>query len=252
MIKNLNLTIEGGKTLLITGASGIGKSTLVNIIFRFYDPKSGNIYIDDQNIKDLKFSFRDKIAICAQNHLFFNDTILNNLRISNVDRYYKQDPIKDMIQTKDKIEEFIARNGDEPEEEIIELCKAFNMYDKIVNFEGKFNYVIGDNGSKLSGGERQRLNIIRTLLKPADIYIFDEPTNFLDVINEQLFFRKLEQLQSLNKTIIIISHHLSFSNYADKILCFKRTGEFEYGTKSELLSMKGKFSELIDSSGMDS
>ena len=233
--------------MLITGASGIGKSTLINLIFRFYDPKSGNIYIDDQNIKDLKFSFRDHISICAQNHLFFNDTILNNLRVANVNKYYQQKHVKDMIQTKDKVEEYIAIRGEEPEPEIIELCMAFNMYNRIMNFEGRFNYIIGDNGNKLSGGERQRLNIIRTLLKPADIYIFDEPTNFLDAINEQLFFRKLEELQNQNKTIIIISHHLNFSNYADKILCFKRTGEFEYGSKDELLNMKGKFSELMKS-----
>lgn len=246
VINNLSFEVKGGETIFITGASGIGKSTLINLFYRFYDSKAGNILIDNQDIKELKFSYRDRISLCSQNHLFFNDSILNNLRMANIGKYYSQKHVDDFIKTADKIDEFIP-NNDKAEEEIVELCKYFNMYDKILNFEGEFDYNIGDNGSKLSGGERQRLNIIRCLLKPADIYIFDEPTNFLDVANEQIFLNKIKELRSKGKTVIIISHQLDFVDVSDKVLCFDKDGSYEFGEKKELVGKKGILDRILSS-----
>ncbi len=235
IIKDLNLNIKKGETLLITGASGIGKSTFFNLLMRLYDPTSGDISVDGQNIKDLKFSFRDKFSLCAQNHIFFNDSILNNLRIADINKFYKEEKTTPVfIKTKDRVDKFVPRET-EPEEEIIQLCKDLNIYKRITEFKEKFDYVVGEAGNKLSGGERQRLNLVRCLLKDADVYLFDEPTNFLDSFNKKMFIDKLQDLRQKGKTLLIISHNLELDEIADHVLCIKKNGENEYGTVKQLM-----------------
>lgn len=116
--------------------------------------------------------------------------------------------------------QFFPKNS-EPEPEIIQLCEDLNMLRKIQSFENGFDYVVGENGNKLSGGERQRLNLIRCFLKEADVYIFDEPYNFLDSFNKQKVNKKFEELIHKGKTVIIISHFLDDDSVYDKILFFK-------------------------------
>jgi len=237
------LEVKGRQSVLITGASGVGKTTLINLIYRFFDPQKGTVMIDSQNIKDLKFSFRNHISICPQNHYFFNDTILNNIRMANFPKYYKEIIKNETIETQDKSEEYVPINS-EPEPEIIELCKHFGLYDKIKEFPGGFNYVMGDNGSKLSGGERQRINLIRTFLKEAEIYIFDEPTNFLDSINQMRFMDKISELKAKNKTVLLISHELALAENVDRVLCFDERGGYEFGVHDELVRNNGRYSDL--------
>ena len=246
-VKNLNLKIPGGKTTLVTGASGVGKTTLVNLIYRFLDPHNGEILIDGQNTKDLKFSFRNKISICPQNHYFFSDTILNNIRCANFHKYYKEIMKQQVIETKEMVQEYIPINT-EVEPEIIELTKQFGIYDKIMEFPGQFNYNIGDNGAKLSGGERQRINLIRTFLKESEIFIFDEPTNFLDTMNQVRFLDKCKELTKQHKTVIIISHELALADNVGNVLCFKEDGTFEFGPHEELLKREGRYSDLWSAS----
>ena len=231
---------------MITGSSGVGKTTLLNMLYRFYDPKAGRILIDEQDIKQLKFSFRRKISLSAQNHFFFNDTILNNIRIADFHRYFQEVTGQTDIETIEKVGRFVPRN-EHPEPEIVNLCHDFALHGKIMEFGEKFNYVVGDNGNKLSGGERQRLNIIRTLLKKSEIYLFDEPTNFLDSLNRHRFFDKLNELKGTGKTVIIVSHDLDIAIHCDKVLCFKEDGSFEYDDYRELTKKGGKFAQLWES-----
>ena len=244
IIHNLNISIGKGEVLLITGPSGIGKSTFVNLLFRLFEPNKGDILIDNQNIKDLKFSYRDIFSLCSQNHIFFNDSIINNLRMANIDQYYEeQEEKEDHILTNEKIGTFIPRNKT-IEEEIISLSKELNLYDTIMDFEEGFNYNIGENGNRLSGGERQRLNLMRTFLKKSEIYIFDEPTNFLDSINKRKLVDKMKKMKENGKTIIIISHNPEFDDLTDKVICFSEGGHYEYGSNEELLSRDTKYKKL--------
>lgn len=233
--------------MLITGASGVGKTTFINMLYRFYDPKKGSISIDGQNVRDLQFTFRKHISLSAQSHFFFNDSILNNIRISNFNKYFIEKDSKTDIQTVERVGNFVPRQS-HPEEEIVKLCDDFGLHSKISDLSDRYDFVIGDNGNKLSGGERQRLNIIRTLLKPASIYVFDEPTNFLDNINRQRYFDKLMELKKAGKTVIVVSHDLDMAELCDKVLCFKEDGTYEYDHYRQLLKNEGKFSELWEAS----
>lgn len=212
--KDVSLKIERGKFLAITGPSGSGKSTFINLLLRFEDPVSGEIMIDGQNLKDLKFNFREKISICSQSHYFFNDSIINNIRVANLNKFYKVLTDDKCIGTKEKSQEYVSINA-EPEQEIVDLIQHFGLSDKIASLPNGYDYIIGDNGNNLSGGERQRLNLIRSLLKDSDIYIFDEPTNFLDSLNKQRFELIVERLLSKGKTVIVVTHDLSIIEEAN-------------------------------------
>lgn len=220
------------------------------MLYRFYDPKSGTVKIDGQDLRDLRLAFRKHISVSAQNHYFFNDSVINNIRIANFHRYYQEVDRKTDIETVEHVGRFVPRS-EEPEPEILSLMNHFGLHSKIDDLPEKYNFVIGDNGSKLSGGERQRLNIIRTLLKPSEIFVFDEPTNFLDSFNRHKFLTKLVDLKQQQRTVVIISHDLDIAEFCDKVLCFKEDGTYEYDHYRTLLKTDGKFAELWEANNRE-
>ena len=245
VVDHISLVIEPGTFLAVTGPSGCGKSTLLNLLLRFWDPREGQVLLDGHDLRELRFSFRKHISVCPQNHFFFNDTLLSNVRMANIDKYYKTRPAIRSFGTSEQFDEFVP-TSQEVEPEILELFTHFQLADKIASLPNGFHYVIGDGGSNLSGGERQRLNLIRCLLKDSQVYIFDEPTNFLDSHNKSLFLEKVEELKRRGKTVIVVSHDLSVVELADKILCLTSNGEFELGDHKTLMSENGKYAQLSE------
>ncbi|CAD8133106.1 unnamed protein product [Paramecium pentaurelia] len=220
LFKNFNLQIKGGEWIVIVGESGIGKSTLFNLIFRLLDPSEGNISIDDQNIKTLKLeSFRKYFGIVAQQSYFFNDSIKNNL-LYGLDLIYDLTP--EMIKQK--------------EEEMKSLCKQLKLSKLIESLPNQYDTQMGDQANKFSGGEKQRLQIVRCLLRGAKILLLDEPTSALDQNNEQFFIETLEQVLKIQDlTVLIITHRLHLTKVADKILYLGKNCQFEYGTHDQLI-----------------
>lgn len=151
-IKNLNLKFNPGQLALIKGESGVGKTTLINLLLRFYDPQEGSIEIAQQNIKELKLDFRKHISVCSQTQLFFNDSIINNLRVANISKYFIEgENLHGQIRSSEQIRELLPRQS-QPEEEIETLCRELGMMDKIESLENKWDFKVGENGQLLSGG----------------------------------------------------------------------------------------------------
>ena len=148
--------------------------------------------IDGQDVSDVTIkSLRDSISYCPQNHYFFNDTFLNNLKFSHIDKYFDVKYPDNLKKQGDEYIEYICKNDSELEsfqieKEIFDLVNDFDLLKLVENNPGKWNFMVGDNADKLSGGQKQRLNLIRSFLRETDIYLFDEPTNFLDSINKQV------------------------------------------------------------------
>ena len=220
VFQNFSLNVNPGEVLFVTGVSGSGKTTLFNLLVRMADVQEGEIMIDGQNIKDVTLhSLRSQISFCSQNHYFYNDTIINNLRISNFEKYfdlrlpedsskkgeeyhwYEPSEFERQLDTqRDHLDASLendpnmnslynpAKENTKVHPEIKKLAKDFNLMERIDTFENGWEYTIGDHGEKLSGGEKQRLNLIRAFLKDSQIYLFDEPTNFLDSINRIVRF----------------------------------------------------------------
>ena len=182
VLKDINLKINGGKMTALVGQSGSGKSTLLSLIPRIYDPKSGVLEIDGQDIKKVKLhSLRKEISIVDQNVTLFDDTILNNIK------YAKPN----------------ASNEEVYEAAELSMCSEF-----INKFKNKYETVIGENGVRLSGGEKQRLSIARAFLKNSKIILLDEATSSLDSETEEKIQIALDKL-TLNKTTVVIAHRLS-------------------------------------------
>lgn len=219
VLKNINLTIEKGKTVALVGQSGSGKSTLVDLLPRFYDIHEGEILIDGINIKDLKMkSLRALMGNVNQNPVLFNDTIKNNIAFG-----------LDNISLK----------------EIIKASEIANAFNFIEQTEKSFDTNIGDSGTKLSGGQRQRLSIARAVLKNPPIMILDEATSALDTESEKLVQDALNRLMQ-NHTSIVIAHRLSTIKNADMI-CVLHEGEIvEKGNHSELIEKDGVYKKLHD------
>jgi len=209
LFDGLSLKIEKGTTNAIVGPSGFGKTTLFNLLFRIYDPTQGEVYVDGQNLKDMKIKgFRQHITIVPQNGILFNDTILYNLKYGRPDASL---------------------------EDIIEVAKQCQIHDRIMEMPDGYDTNVGDLGSKLSGGERQRLLIARALLKKADIYLFDEATSSLDSHNEKLITEQLENIL-VGKTAIFCAHRLSSVMGVDKIHVLGGGKVVESGSHNKLLS----------------
>ena len=208
VLKNINLEIAGNKMTALVGHSGSGKSTLLSLIPRIYDPSSGEIHLDGQNIKEVKLSsLRKEISIVDQNTTLFDDTVLNNIK------YAKPD----------------ATN-----EQIFQAAEMAMCTDFINKLENKFETKIGENGVKLSGGEKQRLSIARAFLKNSKIILLDEATSSLDSETEEKIQKALEKLTS-NKTTIVIAHRLSTILNSNKIYVLDKGNVVDQGKHDELL-----------------
>ncbi len=218
ILKNINLTIEKGKTVALVGSSGAGKSTLADMVPRFHDVSSGELLIDGVNIKDYSLkSVRDQISIVTQEPILFNDTIANNIRLG------KQDAT---------------------EEEIQAAAKVANAHNYISVKERGYETNIGDRGTKLSGGERQRLTIARAVLKNPPILILDEATSALDTESERLVQDAINNMMQ-NRTSIVIAHRLSTIRHANEIVVLQKGEIVERGTHDELMQKKGYYHRLV-------
>ncbi len=217
IIDNLSLTIPKGKVISFVGASGCGKSTLVNLILKIYQPKSGEILFDQQNIAEINNnSFRKIFGLVSQDIILFNDTIENNLLMFNP-----------------------GANS----EEILTACKIAQIDDFIQSLPDKYQTIIGENGVKLSGGQKQRLSIARAIVYNPEIFIFDEATSHLDSESEKLVQTALEKLMK-EKTTIIIAHRLSTIVNSDIINVMDEGKIIEQGSHKQLLEKKGAYYEL--------
>ena len=219
VLKNISLKIEKGKTIALVGQSGSGKSTMVDLIPRYYDVESGEITIDGVNIKDMKVkSLRGLIGNVNQEAILFNDTFYNNIT-------------------------FGVENA--TMEQVIEAAKIANAHDFIMETEHGYDTNVGDRGCLLSGGQRQRISIARAILKNPPILILDEATSALDTESERLVQEALERLMK-TRTTIAIAHRLSTIKNADEI-CVMRDGEIvERGKHEELLKLDGLYKRLND------
>jgi subfamily B ATP-binding cassette protein MsbA len=217
VLKNIDLDVGEGEILALVGMSGGGKTSLVNLIPRFYDVSEGAVLIDGADIRDISVSeLRRQIAVVTQDTILFNDTVRNNIAYGN-------------------------RNASE--EDIINAAKAAYAYDFIQNFPDKFDTVIGELGSRLSGGEKQRICIARALLKNAPILILDEATSALDTESEMLVQKALENLMK-GRTTFVIAHRLSTIAYAHRILVIVEGRIVEQGRHEELIAKRGEYYKL--------
>ena len=216
ILKNISLSIEKGKTIALVGASGAGKTTLVDLIPRFYDPQLGDILIDGVSLKNFDIdSVRRCIAVVSQETFIFNTSIRNNIA-------YGIDDIDD--------------------DAILEASRLANVLEFVRNLPDGFDTQLGDRGVRLSGGQRQRLAIARALLRNPDILILDEATSALDSVSERLIQESIEKI-SVGRTVIAIAHRLSTIARADQVIVLEQGEIIEQGGYQELLDKRGKLWE---------
>ncbi|MBR4278868.1 MAG: ATP-binding cassette domain-containing protein, partial [Clostridia bacterium] len=217
VIDDVSFSIPAGNTLGIVGQTGAGKSTLANLLTRLYDVKTGAIYIDGVNIKDLPFEYlRDNIAIVSQETYLFRGSILDNIR------YARPDATR---------------------EEVIAAAKTASAHDFIVKYPDGYNTEIGLGKKELSGSEKQRISIARALLRNPKILILDEATAAMDTQTERSIQAALDRLTK-NRTTVIIAHRLSTLRNADNLIAIENGRVAETGTAEELLKQKGVYYKL--------
>ncbi len=217
VLDGINLTVANGEVIAIVGTSGAGKTSLVNLIPRFFEVTSGQLLFDGQDIRDITLnSLRGQIAMVTQQTILFNDSIRNNIAYGEPNR---------------------------PEEDIIEAAKAAHALDFIRQLPDGFETIIGESGAKLSGGQQQRISIARALLKDAPILILDEATSALDTESEREVQKALENLMR-NRTTFVIAHRLSTIKNADRIIVMQAGRIVEEGTHEDLLGKEGVY-ELL-------
>lgn len=219
VLKNISLTIPKGKMIALVGESGGGKSTLVDLLPRFYDVSDGSITIDGTDVRDLKIcDVRGLMGIVSQESILFNDTVFNNIAfgLENATR-----------------------------EDVIEAAKIANAHDFIMEMENGYDTYIGDRGMNLSGGQRQRISIARAVLKNPPILILDEATSALDTESERLVQEALAKVMT-NRTSVVIAHRLSTIQNADEILVLVKGQIVERGKHEELIALGGVYKRLTD------
>ncbi|MCG3887441.1 lipid A ABC transporter ATP-binding protein/permease MsbA [Photobacterium leiognathi] len=217
-LRDVSFNLPAGKTLALVGRSGSGKSTIANLLTRFYDIDSGEINLDSVEIRDYKLAnLRDQVAVVSQNVHLFNDTIANNIAYASHDAYSRADI-----------------------ERAAELAYAMDF---IKDMDNGLDTVIGENGVSLSGGQRQRLAIARALLRDAPVLILDEATSALDTESERAIQSALDELQK-DRTVLVIAHRLSTIENADQILVVDDGEIVERGTHAELISHDGAYAQL--------
>ncbi|MBN2867768.1 MAG: ABC transporter ATP-binding protein, partial [Flavobacteriaceae bacterium] len=224
VLKNFSIQVPKGKTVALVGQSGSGKSTIANLVTRFYDVNEGEIYIDDNNIKNVtKKSLRHQMGLVTQDSILFNDTIKNNLLIGKPNA---------------------------TEDEIIEALKIANAWEFVSQLPNGIETNVGDAGNNFSGGQKQRLSIARAVLKNPPIMILDEATSALDTESEKLVQEALENMMK-NRTSIVIAHRLSTIQNADQIIVMQKGEILEQGTHQELLSKNGMYKKLVEMQSFD-
>jgi ATP-binding cassette, subfamily B, bacterial MsbA len=218
VLKNFSIEVPKGKTVALVGQSGSGKSTIANLLTRFYDVQEGNISIDGLDIKDINLqSLRGLMGLVTQDSILFNDTIKNNILLG------KENATDD---------------------EIIEALKIANAYEFVKGLPNGIETNIGDAGNKLSGGQKQRLSIARAVLKNPPIMILDEATSALDTESEKFVQVALENMMQ-NRTSIVIAHRLSTIQKADNIIVMQKGEIVEQGTHDQLIALNGTYNKLV-------
>jgi subfamily B ATP-binding cassette protein MsbA len=218
VLKNFSLEVNKGQTVALVGQSGSGKSTIANLLTRFYDVNEGTITIDDVNIKDMNLqSLRGLMGLVTQDSILFNDTIKANISLGKLDA---------------------------TDDEIIEALTIANAYEFVKDLPLGIHTNIGDSGNKLSGGQKQRLSIARAVLKNPPIMILDEATSALDTESEKFVQVALENMMQ-NRTSIVIAHRLSTIQKADKIVVMQKGKIVEQGTHDELIALNGTYNKLV-------
>ncbi|AJJ09381.1 lipid A export permease/ATP-binding protein MsbA [Yersinia rohdei] len=217
-LNDINMHIEAGKTVALVGRSGSGKSTIANLLTRFYDVSEGSILMDGHDLREYRLgALRNQVALVSQNVHLFNDTVANNIAYAR-DEHYSRAQI----------------------EEAARMAYAMDFINKM---ENGLDTVIGENGVMLSGGQRQRIAIARALLRDCPILILDEATSALDTESERAIQAALDQLQK-NRTSLVIAHRLSTIEKADEILVIEDGRIVERGVHAELLAKKGAYAQL--------
>ena len=224
ILKNFSLEIPKGKTIALVGQSGSGKTTVANLLARFYDVNEGSILVDGENIKNLKMSnYRQLLGMVTQESVLFNDTIYNNI---------------------------LMGKPHATEEEIISAAKIANAHQFIQNLPEGYHTNIGDDGNKLSGGQKQRISIARAVLKNPPIMILDEATSALDTESERFVQDALDKMMT-NRTSLIIAHRLSTIQKADMIVVMEKGQIVEQGTHQELMNLNGVYKKLVELQGFE-
>lgn len=218
VLKDFSLEVKKGQTVALVGQSGSGKSTIANLLTRFYDVNDGQIQIDNNDIKEIDLhSLRGLIGLVTQDSILFNDSIKANIALGNPNA---------------------------TDEEIIEALKIANAYEFVEDLPNGIHTNIGDSGNKLSGGQKQRLSIARAVLKNPPIMILDEATSALDTESEKFVQVALEDMMQ-NRTSIVIAHRLSTIQKADVIVVMKKGKIVEQGTHEELIALEGTYNKLV-------
>lgn len=224
VLKNFSIKVPKGTAVALVGQSGSGKSTIANLVTRFYDVNEGSIKVDGTDIRDIsKKSLRSLMGLVTQDSILFNDTIRNNVGMGK---------------------------DNASEEEIIDALKIANAWEFVKDLPMGLDTNIGDSGNKLSGGQKQRLSIARAVLKNPPIMILDEATSALDTESERLVQKALENMMK-NRTSIVIAHRLSTIQNADNIVVMKKGEIVEQGRHEELLALKGTYEKLVSMQSFD-
>ncbi|WP_072997449.1 ABC transporter ATP-binding protein [Epilithonimonas mollis] len=224
ILKNVSITLPKGKTVALVGQSGSGKTTIANLLARFYDVPEGEILIDGHNIKNLKLTdYRKLLGMVTQESVLFNDSVYNNI---------------------------LMGNPDATESQVIEAAKIANAHEFISQLQEGYYTNIGDDGNKLSGGQKQRVSIARAVLKNPPIMILDEATSALDTESERYVQDALEKMME-NRTSLIIAHRLSTIQKADHIVVMEKGDIIEQGSHQELMEKNGTYRKLVELQNFD-